>query len=223
MANDDSATRVGSTRKLLSSLRDVLFENTSQLPVPVSVDLALSQESVEAEVEAARQVLRASVEAELGPGVREFTLQNQALLEVLPDQAVRRRAALRVLSLKGTSQVHLAAELDHALAALVTQGEAFAQKAQERRAALEAGERACREQYRQRAADSERAMARLRAELDAQQLGLDEARAQHEQAVAEGEALLSALSLRERGFQRAFHDVQNEYQGLKAELAEESV
>jgi hypothetical protein len=31
------------------------------------------------------------------------------------------------------------------------------------------------------------------------------------------------LSRRERGFQRAFHDVENEYQSLKAELAKESL
>jgi hypothetical protein len=222
MPDDDSSPRVGSTRKLFSSLRDVLFENTAHTPVSVSAHVVLHQEPVETDVEAARQVLRSSVEAELGPGVREFTLQTQALLEVLPDPALRRRAALRVLSLKGTSQAQLSVELGHALATLVSQGEAFARKVAERRSALEVSQRSCIERHQLQSAEAERAMARLRAELEAQQVALGEALTQHGQALSESETALAELSLRERGFRRAFHDVESEYQNLKAELAKES-
>lgn len=223
MSSDDSSLRVGSTRKLLSSLRDVLFESTSPSPALVSRDDGPAQELAETEVAAARQVLRSSVEAELGPGVREFALQNQALLEVLPESALRRKAALRVLSLKGTSRQHLCLELDQALATLATQAEAFARKVHERRTALEASQHSCHERHQLRAADAERAMARLRAELDAQQLAQSQALTERDQALAESEASLSELSQRERGFQRALHDVESEYQGLKLELAKESV
>ena len=173
MSSDDSSPRVGSTRRLIGSLRNVLFESTPQTAAAlVSATVALRDEGTDSDVEAARQVLRSSVEAELGPGVREFALQNQALLELLPDPALRRKAALRVLSLKGTSPLHLSIELDQALATLSAQGEAFAHKVQERRAALEAGQRSCSEQYQQQTADAEQAMARLRAELDAHGVAL---------------------------------------------------
>jgi len=113
---DDQPKNSDAPRRLLSSLRDVLFENTSRSAVKVSADQTLSARAKPTvEVGAARSVLRAAVDAQLGPGVREFSLQNEALSEALPDTATRRRAALRVLALKGTSREQLCLEVEQAL------------------------------------------------------------------------------------------------------------
>jgi len=87
-------------------------------------------------VEAARSVLHTAVEAQLGQSVREFSLQDRALAEALPDSSARRKAILRVLALKGTPREQLCAELANALGTLTTQRETFAHKLNERRAAL---------------------------------------------------------------------------------------
>ena len=68
-----------SARGLLSSLRDVLFEHTPPAAVEVSASQNSTLATSAADIEAARAVLRAALDAQLGPGVREFALQDEAL------------------------------------------------------------------------------------------------------------------------------------------------
>ena len=221
--SDDSTRNLRSTRGLLGSLRDVLFENTSAVSAEPSAIAILPQTPGDTEIEAARTVLCAAIEAQLGPGIREFSLQNQALSEALPDPALRRRAALRVLALKGTTREHLCLELEHALVTLGEQGQAFARKLQGRRDALEASQRGSLELCNHETAEAEQAIQRLQAELDAQRLLIADSQARRDQQLASCEATAAELSAREQGFQRAFHDVEHEYLALKVQLSQESL
>lgn len=238
MAGNDQAAGVRPKRRLLNSIRDVLFENTSDdsngsntshasntsTPLAqVSAHVISGTGPAASDVDAARAVLRSAIEAQLGPGIREFSLQNEALSDALPDPAVRRNAALRVLALKGTTRERVCAELGGALGTLAARGDAFARKLHERRAALtESGQsesRRCSEQTR----DAEQAIARLQAELDAQRALIAEAEKRRDQQLAENEAALAELGLREQAFQLAFRELESEYLALQTQLSRESL
>jgi len=220
---DDQAPNARAARGLLGSLRDVLFENTSQRSAEISEPRAPvpGSSGADADADAARTVLRTTIEARLGPGIVEFSLQDQALTEVLPDPAIRRRAALRVLALKGTSRADLCLELEQALATLSQQGEAFARKLNDRREALLTSQRGCADQCARDTSAAEEVIVRLQGELDAEHRVIVEAQAHRDQELAACEATLAELSTRERGFQRAFHDLEDEYLGLKNQLSQE--
>jgi len=220
---DDQARSGGAPRRILSSLRDVLFENTSRSPAEVSADGTLARVASAADVEAARSVLRASVEAQLGPGVREFLLQNEALSEALPDPPARRRAALRVLSLKGTSREQLCSEIERALSALVTQGQAFARKLHDRREALQVNQGHVSERCVQETAEAEQCIARLEAELAAQRQAIAESQTRRDQDLGACEQKLAELGAREVGFRCAFREVESEFRALEAQLLQERV
>ncbi len=218
--NHDSGNGT-STRRLFSSIRDVLFENTSQPSSEVSAKTTLSALPTSAEIEAARGVLRAAVENELGPGIREFSLQDEALSDALPDAATRRRAVLRVLALKGTTREHLCLELERALATLATQGSAFAHKLQDRREALLEKQRAASDQCKQDTSEAELAIQQLSAELEARRARITAAQAQRDETSVAAELSLAELSAREQSFQSAYRDVEGVYVSLKTELSQE--
>ncbi|MET0791252.1 MAG: hypothetical protein ABW061_06990 [Polyangiaceae bacterium] len=220
---NDQAAGARPTRRLLSSIRDVLFDNTSDTPARVSANPMSNAAPASSDVDAARAVLRAAIEAQLGPGIREFSLQNEALSEALPDVAVRRSAALRVLALKGTSREHLCAELEHALGTLTAQGDSFARKLHDRRAALSASQQSGTQQCQEEARIAEQAILRLQAELDAQRALVTDAQARRDQQLADAEAALMELGVREQAFQRAFQEVEGEYAALKTQLSRESL
>lgn len=210
-----------SSRGLLSSLRDVLFEHTPPAPVEVSASQNSTVAAANGDIEAARAVLRAALEAQLGPGVREFTLQDEALAEALPDRAVRRRAALRVLARKGTSRAALCEELKQALALLAAQAETFARKLHERRESLLATERAVSEQCARDTSAAEERIARLEAELSAERSAIAAAQTRRDQELAAAEAKLAELAARELGFQRALTEVETDYRNLETQLSQE--
>jgi hypothetical protein len=205
----------------LSSLRDVLFEHTPPAPVEVSTSQNSPPAAAAADIEAARAVLRGALDAQLGPGVREFALQDEALAEALPDRALRQRAALRVLARKGTSRAALCDELEHALALLTAQGEAFARKLHERREALLASQRGVNEQCARATSAAEERILRLEAELSAERAAIAEAQTHRDQELAAAEVKLAELAARELGFQRALAEVETDYRTLKIQLSAE--
>lgn len=219
---NDRTPGVRPTSRLLSSIRDVLFEDTSGTPPRVSASSISNPTPGSPEVDAARAVLRAAIEAQLGPGIREFSLQNEALSEALPDVAVRRQAALRVLALKGTSREHLCAELEQALGTLAAQGESFARKLHDRRDALTVSRQSGVQQCDDETRTAEQAIERLQAELDAQRAIIVEAQARRDQQLAGTDTALAELGLREQAFQRAYQEVQDEYVALKMQISQES-
>lgn len=229
MTGNDQAAGLRPKRRLLSSIRDVLFENdnnpsnTAEISVRVSPLPTSATGPASSDVDAARAVLRAAIEAQLGPGIREFSLQNEALGEVLPDPSVRRNAALRVLALKGTTREHLCAELTSALGTLAAQGEAFARKLRERRDALTQSGQSESQRCSDQTGEAERAITRLQSELDALRTTIREAEARRDQQLAETEAARVELGLREQAFQRAFSEVEAEYLALQTELSRESL
>jgi len=212
-----------SARGLLSSLRDVLFEHTPPTPVEVSASQNSTLAAAAPDIEAARAVLRAALDAQLGPGVREFALQDEALSEALPDRAVRRRAVLRVLARKGTSRAALGDELTQALALLAAQGEAFARKLHERREVLLATQRGVSEQCARETSAAEERILRLEAELCAERAAIAEAQTRRDQELAAAEAKLAELAGRELGFQRALAEVETDYRNLETQLSTEPV
>lgn len=234
MTGNDQAAGVRPKRRLLNSIRDVLFvnesdtpngstaSNTSDTPVRVSTNLTSAAGPASSDVDAARAVLRAAIEAQLGPGIREFSLQNEALSEALPDPAVRRNAALRVLSLKGTTREHLCAELAGALTTLGAQGDAFARKLRDRRTTLTQDGQNESLRCSEASTEAEQTIARLQAELEAQRALIKEAEARRDQQLAETEAALAELGLREQAFQRALQEVESEYLALQTQLSRES-
>jgi hypothetical protein len=219
----DQAAGPRPTRRLLSSIRDVLFENTSPAPGLVSTNAISIAAPASSDVDAARSVLRAAIEAQLGPGIREFSLQNEALSEALPDVSVRRHAALRVLALKGTTREHLCTELEHALATLDAQSDAFARKLRDRRDALDASQRGDSAQCHRETNAAEQTIARLQAELDAQRTVIIEAQSRRDEALRAAQVALAELATREQAFQSAFGEVHGEYIALRAQLSRESV
>ena len=221
---NDQAAGTRPASRLLTSIRGVLFDNTPDTPVQVSTNAsAATVPPAASDVEAARTVLRAAIEAQLGPGIREFSLQNEALSDVLPDVAVRRTAALRVLALKGTTREHLCAELEHALGTLAAQGDAFARKLRERREALATTEQSSAQRCQDETSSAEQTITQLQAQLDAQRSRITEARAQRDEQLRATQRALAELGLRERAFQHAFQEVDDEYVALKAQLSRESL
>lgn len=220
---NDQAAGARPARRLLSSIRDVLFDNTPDDPGQVSANASASPVPAPSDVDAARSVLRAAIEAQLGPGVREFSLQNAALNDVLPDVSVRRAAALRVLALKGTTREHLCAELEHALATLAAQGDAFAHKLRERREALAATEQSNVRSCNDETSAAEQTIAQLQAQLDAQRTRISEAQTQRDEQLSATQNARAELSARERAFEHAFQEVEGEYVALKAQLSRESL
>jgi chromosome segregation ATPase len=202
------------TTGIFTTLRGVLFETTSSAPAKVSAKTASS-----ADVEAARATLRQSVEAELGPGVREFALQVEALREVLPDPAQRQRAALRVLELKGVSTPTLVAELEQAISRLSQQGDAFAAKLSARNAALEQQRSQAVEACRVETAEAEQTIARLQNELEAARAQLTAADSRRAQAMTACDESAARLAQKQHGFERAFSELHGEYTSLRRQLA----
>ena len=185
-ANDSSTERA--PRKFLSSLRDVLFENTAT-PATPSTPFDVAPTPSDSDLTAARAALRESVGERLGPAVREFALQVEALRDILPSASERQRAALKVLALKGISTPALVLELEHALAALSQQNQAFESKLTTRQQALE----------------SERARLTTLAH-------------ECEQELSECERHDAELVAKKLGFERAFAEVYGEYRELKEQL-----
>lgn len=210
-----------SSRGLLSSLRDVLFEHTPPAPVEVSASRNSTAAATTTDIEAARAVLRAALDAQLGPGVREFALQDEALAEALPDRAVRRRAALRVLARKGTSRAALCEELKQALALLAAQAEAFGRKLHERREALLGSQRGVSEQCARDTSAAEERILRLEAELSRERAAIGEAQTRRDQELAAADAKLAELAARELGFQRALAEIEADYRNLETQLSQE--
>lgn len=211
--------------RLITSLRDVLFENTPETPVRVSIDLDRGANSApalaEPEVDAARTAIHAAIEPAIGPGVREYSLQDSALAEALPESAVRRRAILRVLSAKGVSREQLGAELEHVLAAIGAQTDAFSRKLLGRRSGLESEQREAAERSQQEIGIAENEIARLEAELAKQRNAIAESRTRRDQLIAASQEQLAELTQRERGFERALRETATEYQTLKTQLGQE--
>lgn len=227
---DDQAAGARPTRRLLSSIRDVLFDNTPDTPNRVSTNVTSNSPSTSSignppsassEVEAARTVLRAALEAQLGPGIREFSLQNQALSEVLPNVTVRRQTALRVLALKGTSRENLCAELEQVLGTLAAQGESFARKLQDRRDVLAASRQTAVQHCVDQTLTAEQTIATLQAELDAQRAQIAEEQTRRDQQLADADTAIAELGSRERAFQCAYQEIQSEYLALKTQLSQE--
>jgi hypothetical protein len=216
----ESSTERGA-RRFLSALRDVLFESTHQAPGPAQAVIVASASVAESDLALARSALRDGLSGSLGPGIREFALQVEALREVLPGPLERQRAALRVLSLKGVSSAALVLELERAVAALSEQGRAFADKLAARLNALD-GQRARAEaSFNEDTALTQQAISRLQAELEAQHARLDElARARDEQ-VADCEAQAADLLRKKLGFESALREAQAEYCQLKDQLSTE--
>jgi len=221
----DESVRPRASRRFISSLRDVLFESTSASAVEVSADAAGGVPSppvaIEPETEAARTAIRAAVEPAIGPGVREFSLQDSALAEALPNAVARRRAALRVLALKGTSREQLCAELEHVRAALDAQRDAFSRKLQSRRDALECEQRAAAERCEQELGIAANEIARLEAELEKQRSAAVQAEARRDQVIALSRAQIAELGQRERGFETALREITEEYQTLSTQVGQE--
>jgi hypothetical protein len=190
MSSDSDATG-RAPRRFLTSLRDVLFENTDTAAASVAGpplgNIAAPQEL---DLSAARTALRESVGERLGPAVREFALQVEALREVLPSTMDRQRAALKVLALKGISAPALVLELERALAALAEQSQAFEGKLATRQQAL----------------DTERAR-------------LESLARECEQQLADCERHGAELVSKKLGFERAYAEVYGEYRELKEQLS----
>jgi chromosome segregation ATPase len=215
----DKATTSRAAAGLLSTLRDVLFETTPNGVAKVSTISAPPPASTSADLEAARLALQQGLEAATGPGVREFALQVEALREVLPDAKQRQRAAMRVLALKGISPPALAAELQHAIACLGAQREAFFGKLAARRASIEQQRGAAVETCKVETAEAEQAIARLQGELDAARAALAAAGARREQALGDCDENAQRLAAKQLCFERAFSELHGEYATLEQQLS----
>lgn len=190
MSNVDDSSTGRAPRRFLTSLRDAIFENSDTAAVsPPNSALVNMEAASESDLTAARSALRESVGERLGPAVREFALQIEALREVLPGTADRKRAALKVLALKGISPPALVLELEHALAALSEQNQAFEGKLATRQQALQTE--------------------RTRLEALARDC---------ERQLAECERHDAELVSKKLGFEHAFAEVYGEYRELKEQL-----
>jgi chromosome segregation ATPase len=205
--------------RLLSTLRGVLFEATPDISEEVSKRVSTRPDS--AELESARAALRESLSSALGPGVRELSLQMEALADALPDHRARKRAALKVLSLKGVTSAALLRELEALLGALAAQREAFANKLAQRRAAAEQRRRDAVRECEEQTRDAEQSIVRLRAELEAEQAKLVAAAEQRDLALAGCAEAEQKLTTTERGFERARAELQERYATLTRELTGE--
>jgi chromosome segregation ATPase len=207
------------TTGFLGTLRDVLFETTPNSQAKVSADSPAPQTPTNADFEASRAALRQCVEESLGPGTRELTLQVEALREALPDARQRLRAAVRVLSLKGFPAPALVAELEQAIAGLTGQNEAFSRKLSARRAAIEDQRNQASEACRVETEQTEQAIVKLQAELEAARAELAEAAARREQALATCDEQATRLAAKQLSFERAFSELHGEYATLQRQLS----
>ena len=222
MTIDDKQATGRAPRRFHALLRDVLFEANPN-DSGASANTPLGPEETPARTsdsgtEAARAALCQSLDEQAGAALREFTLQVEGLRDVLGDVAARRRAALRVLALKGISVQALVLELERLLAALDAQREAFATKVETRRAAIDRQRSDAGATLERETAEAEAAARRLQAELDAERTKIAEAGARHDRQVAECDENAAELEARRRGFERAFTELRAEYGALKSAL-----
>jgi phosphatidylserine/phosphatidylglycerophosphate/cardiolipin synthase-like enzyme len=227
MASQGGVTSVSSqssnsNRSILATLRHALFEVTPEPAAKVSALVPLVT-SDGADSAAAEQVLRQALHEQLGPAVRELALQMAGLAEAVPEPALRKRAALRVLALKGITAQALLQELDGTLLALAAQNDAFAAKLALRRRALEQKERAATERYRTETAEAEAAIARLQGELEAERKRVLEAGLNRDEVTLSCQQEAAELGSKQLGFERAHAAVRDEYQALKQQLSAEPV
>jgi chromosome segregation ATPase len=207
---------------LFAALRDVLFEHTSASLPKVSRDSRGENERLgvtSPELEAARAALRQSLADALGPGISEFALQIEALREVLPDAQQRKRAALRVLLLKGIAAPVLVEELELALSRLSEQHATFLRKLATRRGSIEEQRSRAVEAWRSETSEAEQAIARLRGELDAAQARLAEASRERDRSLAACEQSAARLAEKQLGFERAHAELHDEYTTLQRQLS----
>jgi chromosome segregation ATPase len=197
----------------------VLFETTPNRPAKVSADSSSDQAPKDTDVDAARAALRQSLEESLGPGTRELSLQLEALRDALPDPRQRLRAALRVLSIKGFPAPALVAELQQAIAGLTGQNEVFSGKLSARRAAIDDQRNQAIEACRVETEQTEQAIVKLQAELEAARAQLAEAAARREQALATRTEHASRLAAKQQSFERAFGELHGEYATLTQQLS----
>jgi hypothetical protein len=226
MSNNSDKPTTARQPKFLNALRDVLFESTPESnagsPAPAERGRASETAASDAGLAAARAALQQSMNEELGPAVRELTLQTEGLREVLPDRAQRQRAALRVLALRGISVATLVVELERALSALTDQSTSFASKLETRKAALEQQRATATENYRTETAQAELAIQELRAGLEREQQRLVAAAAQRDAALTECNQHLAELSQKQRAFELAFQEACDQYRTLKQQITVES-
>lgn len=205
-------------RRLLTTLRDVLFEATPEAPSKVSRSPVSPAVATPPNVEAARSALDQSLGDHLGPALRELTLQVSALEDVLPEPTQRKRAALRVLSLKGIGVPALVLELERVISALSAQNEAFAAKLAARRESLSQQQNEAVEGCRRETAEAEQTIANLENALAAERSKLAQAAERRDQLLAEAESRAAELTTKEQGFKLAYAGVHDHYVALKQEL-----
>lgn len=224
MSTDDKQATGRAPQRFLALLRDVIFEATpdvSNAPTttnaPVAAPGAVARAS-EGDTEAARAALCQSLDEQAGTALREFMLQLEGLREVLADAAARRRAALRVLALKGISAQAVVLELERSLAALAAQRDAFAGKVEARRVVIERQRSDAAAARERETAEAEAALRRLQAELDTEHTKIAEANGRQAREVAACDQSSSELEAKQRGFERAFSELVTEYGALKSAL-----
>jgi len=205
-------------RRLLTTLRDVLFESTPDMAPKVSAPPAPLPVAAPPNVEAARTALEQSLGDHLGPALREFMLQVSALEDVLPDPAQRKRAALRVLALKGIGVPALLLELERVTSALAAQHDAFSAKLAARREALGQQQNEAIESCRRQTAEAEQTIANLESALAAERSKLSQAVEHRDRLLADAEARAAELVAKQQGFALAFAGSRDHYVILKQEL-----
>jgi len=215
--NTDNRSTTRPPNRFLATLRDVLFEPAAERGSPASVLADASGD--ERAMEQALAALRQSLEPDIGACAREYELQVEALSDALPDATLRRRAALRVLSLKGMTPEALALELERVLGALSAQAEAFANKVAARAAALELRRGESTAACQREVAEAEQRIAQLEAALASEHTKITEAGATRERIFAECDADAAELAEKQRGFERAFAALRHQYETSKRELA----
>ncbi len=225
MSTSDRQTTRRPPPRFLALLRDVLFESTPEgkptataAGTPLATADVVTKPSEDAAVEAARTALRQTLDEQAGPALREFALQLEGLRDVIADPLTRRRAALRVLSLKTISVQALVLELERLLSALDAQREAFAVKLETRRSALEQERSDGLAVFEREVQEAERTIARLQSELDAERTKIAETGARRERLLAETETDRAELGAKESGFVRALGELHAEYVALKETL-----
>jgi len=206
-------------RRLLTTLRDVLFESTPDTAPKVSAPPAPPLVAAPPNVEAARTALEQSLGDHLGPALRELTLQVSALEDVLPEPALRKRAALRLLSLKGIGLPALVLELESVISALSTQHDTFAAKLAARREGLAQQQNEAVESCRRQTGEAEQSIANLETALAAERSKLTQAVERRDRLLAEAEARSVELAGKEQGFALAYASLHERYVALKQELA----
>jgi chromosome segregation ATPase len=205
-------------RRLFTTLRDVLFESTPDTAPKVSGSDVSPAAATPPNVEAARAALEQSLGDHLGSALRELMLQISALEDVLPDPMQRKRAALRVLSLKGIGVPALVLELERVISALAAQHDAFSAKLAARREALGQQQNEAIESCRRQTAEAEQTIANLESALAAERSKLAQAAERRDQLLAEAEARATELAVKQQGFALAYAGVRDHYVVLKQEL-----